>query len=110
MFSVADMPLAVYEKVIAVNLTGVFLCTQALLQHFLTRPPDYAERNSRSIVNIASLAGLRGLAGLGAYGASKHGVIGLSRAAAKEYAQSGIRINCVAPGVPQFCYSFVCRH
>lgn len=77
--------------VIGVNLTGVFFCMQAELAHFV-------EHGGGAIVNMASTAGLMAHAGRAAYSASKHGIVGLTRSAAVEYARRGIRINAVAPG------------
>ncbi|KAK6374021.1 hypothetical protein LTS17_007991 [Exophiala oligosperma] len=78
-----------WEKIIGVNLTGSMYCMRAQVR---------AMKKGGSIVNVASLAGLRGRAGLAAYTASKHGLVGLSKAVAKEMGPKGIRVNVVAPG------------
>ena len=87
----ADYSEATFDEVIATNLRGVFLCMKYELPHLVA--------TSGAIVNTASVAGLSGGRVGAGYYASKHGVVGLTRAAAVEYADKGVRINAVAPGV-----------
>ncbi|MEM7108838.1 MAG: SDR family NAD(P)-dependent oxidoreductase [Bacteroidota bacterium] len=79
-----------FEKTCQINLTGSFLMTKYALKHML--PHHYGR-----ILLVASIAGKEGNAGMCAYSASKAGVIGLVKAAGKEYAESGVTINALAP-------------
>ncbi len=88
----ADYPEDDWDRVIAVNLKGVWLC----MKHEI---PPMLQQGGGAIVNTASLAGLVGARRLSAYVASKHGVVGLTKTAALEYAKAGIRINAVCPGI-----------
>jgi NAD(P)-dependent dehydrogenase (short-subunit alcohol dehydrogenase family) len=87
----ADYDMDDWHRTIRLNLDSVFYCLHSEI-------PVMLSQGGGSIVNVASGAGLVGFAGLPAYVASKHGVVGLTRASALEYAAQGIRIKCICPG------------
>lgn len=86
-----NMELSMWNEVLAINLTGAFLCSRAAIADM------YAAKWGR-IVNVASIAGLMGGAYISAYCASKHGMIGMTRALAKEAAKRGVTVNAICPG------------
>jgi NAD(P)-dependent dehydrogenase (short-subunit alcohol dehydrogenase family) len=88
---IPDFPTDGFRRVMDVNVTGIFLGLKLVI-------PVMAKAGRGSIVNSSSVAGLTGSAGLCAYVASKHAVLGLTRAAAVEWGAKGIRVNCINPG------------
>jgi NAD(P)-dependent dehydrogenase (short-subunit alcohol dehydrogenase family) len=88
---ILDTTFEEWDRVLAVNLSGPFICTQLCA-------PVMLKTGGGSVVNIASIAGLRASAMRVAYGSSKAGLVHLTKQQASELGNSGIRVNCIAPG------------
>ena len=89
---IQDYPLEAFRKVLDVNVVGVFLGMKYVL-------PVMLKQNKGSIINTASIAGLVGSPHIAVYSASKHAVIGLTKSVAWECSGTGVRVNCVCPGL-----------
>jgi 3-hydroxybutyrate dehydrogenase len=87
----AAMSDEMWERILAVNLTGTYHCMRAVI-------PSMFERRRGRVINIASIAGLTGFSYTAAYCAAKHGVVGLTRAVAHEAASKGVTVNAICPG------------
>jgi NAD(P)-dependent dehydrogenase (short-subunit alcohol dehydrogenase family) len=90
--TILDGDIAIWDRVVAVNLRGVYLGMRAVA-------PELIRAGGGAIVATASVAGLRGGANMPSYYATKHAVVGLVKAAAVEFAEHGIRVNAVCPGI-----------
>ncbi len=89
---VTSMPEEQWDRVIDINLKGTFLCSQAVIAYM-------RRRGGGRIINVSSVSGLVGAVGFAHYAASKAGVVGFTKALAREVASMGITANCIAPGI-----------
>jgi NAD(P)-dependent dehydrogenase (short-subunit alcohol dehydrogenase family) len=90
--TIENLDLETIDNILTINVRGVMLCMQQEL-------PLIRQRGGGAIVNVASSGGLKGAPGMSAYCASKHAVVGLTRAVAAEVAREGIRVNVICPGL-----------
>lgn len=93
------MPLADFQRVIQVNLTGTFNVMRCVAAHIIQQSPVTADGERGVIINTASIAAAEGQIGQAAYSASKGGVAAMTLPAAREFSQFGIRVMTIAPGV-----------
>lgn len=91
---VQDYPLEMWNRVVAVDLTAVFLTCRRVIPHMI-------ERRYGRIVNVSSIAGKEGNPKISAYSAAKAGVIGFTKSIAKELAETGVIANCIAPAITE---------
>jgi NAD(P)-dependent dehydrogenase (short-subunit alcohol dehydrogenase family) len=89
--SITELTEEQFDQVVRVNLKGIWLCMKHEIPHMV-------KQGKGAIVNMASISGVKGLRAMPVYSATKHGIVGLTRSAALEFAPAGVRINAVGPG------------